>query len=213
MNTEPVFCSRKIPRNIYHITNNYAYKLMQQEGYLRGDFDYFINEKSIFAIDLENFTKFWKNNQNNQENSLQENLLRKAVRWVKSAIKGKNELVILQIPTEALDPNKLFIRTQKKFFNYLGLQKSRARIIHNIDKMHLFGEIPARYSRLYNGKKQAIEYIYKDDIDINLIKQIGKIVNIPDFRTSSEFNKQTPVKSILLKELDGLNEVKTIQIN
>ena len=44
MNTEPVFCSRKIPRNLYHITNNYAYKLMQQEGYLRGDFDYFINE-------------------------------------------------------------------------------------------------------------------------------------------------------------------------
>ena len=128
--------------------------------------------ETSFAIDLENFTKFWKNNQNNQENSLQENLLRKAVRWVKSAIKGKNELVILQIPTEALDPNKLFIRTQKKFFNHLGLQKSRARIIHNIDKMHLFGEIPARYSRLYNGKKQAIEYIYKDDIDINLIKQI-----------------------------------------
>ena len=114
----------------------------------------------------------------------------------------KNKLVILKIPTDKLDAEKLFIRSENKFFEQVLSKKRDTTDLQPHIKQNLEGNTPATKSKLYKNRKEAIEYIYKDDIPIEKAEQIGQILNI----NTLDYDKNNPVKSILQKILEGLPE-------
>lgn len=203
------FQSRKVPRYIYHLTNQKAYTEMCNDGFIRcSENDPYLDKPGVFAIELTNFFKRWKHNKDWDETAetLQESLLRNVVRWTKSFNEAKNQLVILKIPTDALTPEKLKIRSQNEFFRF---KINRTKKSH--PNMHLRGYTPATKSRLYKNRKEAIEYIYQDSIPIEIVTPIGNRVNIPTLRQSTDFNSENPPKSILTHLLEGTPESKALR--
>ena len=205
------FRSRKVPRYIYHFTNEHAYKSMCNDGFIKATTkDVFIKDKSVFLVELENFSKNWGFNKSWDKfpEPLQESLLMLASYFTTpSSIENKNKLVILKIPTDKLDSEKLFVRSENKFFEQLLSDKKDAKNLHPDIKQHLEGNTPATKSKLYKNRKEAIEYIYKDNIPIEKAEQIGQILNI----NTLDYDKNNSVKSILQKILEGLPEENAIR--
>ena len=124
-----------------------------------------------------------------------------------SLIEDKNELVILKIPVDKLDSEKLFIRSENKFFEQILSVKKDTTDLHPDIKQNLEGNTPATKSKLYKNRKEAIEYIYKGDIPIEKAEQIGQILDI----NTLDYDKNNSVKSILQKILEGLPEENAIR--
>ena len=85
--------------------------------------------------------------------------------------------------------------------------KKDAKNLHPDIKQNLEGNTPATKSKLYKNRKEAIEYIYKDDIPIEKAEQIGQILDI----NTLDYDKNSSVKSILQKILEGLPEENAIR--
>lgn len=207
--TNQTFQHRKVPRYIYHLTNQKAYKSMLADGAIMpSQIDPYNLHQGVHAIELSNFFKFWGHNKawDEKGEALQESLLRQAARWIKSAIEGKNKLVILKIPTDQLDQDKLKVRSQNRFFQF----KLKDRFNFNPNE-HLRCETPATEARRYKNRKEAIEYIYQDKIPIHLAEPVGNIVDIPALRSSREFDKNNPVKEILKHVFEGSSEGKGLK--
>ena len=100
----------KVPRFIYHLTNKETYNKILQSGELKVAQDAMLGE-GIFTLELTNFFKHWRKNKSWSMDSLQKRLIH-------HTRKGKSELVILKIPTEKLDHNKLFVRSQNRLFSW-----------------------------------------------------------------------------------------------
>ena len=200
------FGSRKVPRYIYHFTNEQAYKSICNDGFIKATTkDSFIKDKAIFLVELENFSKNWGFNKSWEKfpEPLQESLLMLAsYLTTPSSIEGKNKLVILKISTDKLNPKKLFVRSENKFFEQVLSDKNDTKDLHPDIKQNLEGNTPANKSKLYKNRKEAIEYIYKDDIPIEKTEQIGQILDI----NTLDYDKNNLVKSILRKILEGLSE-------
>ena len=200
------FGSRKVPRYIYHFTNEQAYKSICNDGFIKATTkDSFIKDKAIFLVELENFSKNWGFNKSWEKfpEPLQESLLMLAsYLTTPSSIEGKNKLVILKISTDKLNPKKLFVRSENKFFEQVLSDKNDTKDLHPDIKQNLEGNTPANKSKLYKNRKEAIEYIYKDDIPIEKTEQIGQILDI----NTLDYDKNNLVKSILQKILEGLSE-------
>ena len=205
------FKSRKIPKYIYHLTNEHAYKSMYKDGFIKASTkDFYIKDKAIFFIELDNFCKNWgiSKSWDKFPEPLQESLLMLAAYFkTPSTIEDQNKLVILKIPTDKLDAKKLFVRSEKKFFEQVLYDKKDAKDLHPIIKQNLEGNTSATKSKLYKNRKEAIEYIYKDDIPIEKAEQIGQILNI----NTLDYDKNNSVKSILQKILEGLPEENAIR--
>ena len=207
------FTSRKIPRFIYHFTNQNSYQKMCQDGFIKTtDCDMYLKGEGVFMVDWTNFCKRWGYDKSWGEKgtTLQESLIRIAAKWIQAFIKGKNELVILKIPTEKLKRSKLVIRSQQKFFDVKENDKNFNSLSDNL-KEHLSGFTPATEYKTFAKRKEAVEFIYKEDIPINITEKIGETINIPEFRATTKYNRENPVKSILKKCLKGLNEAKSLR--
>lgn len=202
------FQSRKIPRYIYHITNQRAYKSMLEndKAILPSTKDPYNLHEGVHAIELSNFFKRWGFHKDWESEkfageTLRESLLRAATRWRKSQLEGKDELVILKIPTDKLDTGKLKIRSQNRFFKFMYNKNKKS----NPDE-HLRCETPATEAKRYKQRKEAIEFIYQDSIPINIVEPIGQKLNVPEFRLSLEYDCFNPAKSILAHILNGIPE-------
>lgn len=207
------FTGRKIPRFVYHLTNKKNYNQMCKDGFIKTtDSDPYIKDsEGIFTIDWNNFCKLWGHHKSWGENGypLQYSLLREAVKWVTSYIDSLNELVIIKIPTDKLKQNKLAVRSQHLFFEVKENDLKLNQLTHN-QLSHLSGNTPATQSKLLK-RRNAVEFIYKEPIPIENTEQIGSVLNIAEFRKSAEFDSDNPVKCILSKALNGLNESKAIE--
>ena len=184
---------------------------MCNDGFIKATTkDSFIKDKAVFLIELENFCKNWGFNKswNQFSEPLQESLLMLASYFTTpSLIESKNKLVILKIPTDKLDSEKLFIRSENKFFEQILSVKKDTIDLHPNIKQNLEGNTPATKSKLYKNRKEAIEYIYKGDITIEKAEQIGQILDI----NTLDYDKNNSVKSILQKILEGLPEENAIR--
>jgi len=217
----------KIPRYIYHLTPQTAYESMLKDGVIKPAQDEFFGE-GIFTFELENLFKCWQ-----KSNSWTfENLIERLLDYVSH---GK-PICLLKIPTKNLCIDNLVIRSQNRLFGWsrtcdkktsqqidnfsmqlikkgnsiegsqmLALEKFLPNIADHIE----FG-VPAVLSTLYKQRKEAIEYIYSDDIPITDVKKIGEI-NIAEFRQTSDFDITHPIKSIFTKLLHGTQEEKAVK--
>lgn len=200
------FGNRKIPRFIYHLTNAHAYDSMLKDGGIKATTkDYYIKEKAVFFIELDNFCKNWGFSKSWKAfpEPLQESLLMLAAYFkTPSPIQGENKLVILKIPTDKLDSNKLFVRSENRFFEQILADKNDTNGLHFDLKQNLEGNVPASKSKLYKNRKEALEYIYKDDIPIEKVESIGQILDI----NTLDYDKNNSAKSVLQKCLEGTRE-------
>jgi len=165
---------------------------MLADGFIRLSYDKFFVDKGIYAIELSNFLKFWKKDKSWGYDDLQRALLRKAVHWFNPPDRDKGNLVLLRIATENLDTEKLTIRSQNKLFENENMFSKLGKTLQD----HLRGMTPAIEAPLYRNRREAIEYIYGEDIPIESVQQIGNIVNIASLRKDIKFSIN-PVKFIL----------------
>lgn len=198
--------SRKIPRYIYHMTSKANYESMLRDGYIKTS-DYKLHvDKGIYAFDLPNFYKRWGINKDWGYDDLQRIILRHIVKWTNSAQSGSSDLVILRIPTSNLDIDKLSVRSLNKLFSFEQTETFFRNLGPKLQE-HLAGNTPAREAPLYTRRKDAIEFIYKDNIPIENAEQIGNIVNVAELRKDDKFTAN-PVKFIMQNLLAGTSEVK-----
>lgn len=205
--TQQNFQRRKIPRYIYHLTSEANYNSILEDGALKPSYNKFFVDKGVYAIELSNFFKNWKKDRSWGYDDLQYSLLRKVVHWFSSSFnRNKGNLVILRIPTANLDTGKLTIRSQNKLFRH----EEDFHKLYPALREHLKGKTPANEAPLYKNRKEAIEYIYSDEISINNIQQIGNIVNIASLRKDIRFSSN-PVKFIMQAALSGTPECKELK--
>lgn len=210
------FERRKVPRYVYHLTNEKAYDSILQDGFIKtSDKDAYTHKAGIFTIDLFNFFKFWGSHKDwdlGDKETLRESLLRIAAKWIKTYDEKKGNLVVLKIPTSSLNTDEFSIRSQNMFFRHMLKEPNPP--IHSLpekEKNNITGRTLANSDF---GKKlrkhEASEYIYFENIPANNIERIGQIVNINEIRKSDDF-KSHPVKAILQRALANTSEVNWLK--
>jgi hypothetical protein len=224
----------KIPRFIYHMTNKSNYESMLKDGVIKTTNDDFFG-KGVFATELTNLFKRWRNNKSWGGYSLQKRL-------IKHASKGSDDIVILKIPTKNLKQDLLKVRSQNTLFNWVNSENADkiysnvSRKIHKIPReekgwidkflsilktqllktnqnsvLHVIDGAPAKDASLLKQRKQALEYIYQEDIPISSVEKIGE-VNLTQLRSSAEYNPTKPVRSLFTSLLKGTPEVKGAEL-
>jgi len=229
--TSKVPPSGTVPRFIYHMTNKDNYLKILKSGQLKPTSDDFMS--GVFMTDLENLFKHWTHDYAWGSESLQFQLLRQCK-------KGKDDLIILKIPTSSLDCEKLVIRSQQRGFSYLEGNKDELiefvrkdllrtefeekdapnmvlrSINRYLDKLriqnnHLYTGRPARESKLFKQRKEAIEYVYTQPIKIDKVEKIGE-VNVEKVKSTPEYDPMHPIRSIFSALLSGTPEAKGVKL-
>lgn len=181
----PHIGKHKIPRYLYHLTTEKNYLSMLSESKLKqgGEYD---EMKGVYMMELANFFKRWLllSKDGFSGNDLRQKL-------IKQITKGSEEnMIILKISTQHIDKTKLFIRSQTKLFEG-----------NNYD-LHSKKFDSATNSSLYKQRKEAIEYIYPDEIDISKIEKIGstkvKVYTSAGVEFFSNLLKGTPEEKALV---------------
>lgn len=213
----------KVPRYIYHITTQKNYRSILNDGLLKTTEDPFCG-KGVFAIELINFFKRWKEHKDWKNSILQSDLIEQ----VRNFTDG---LVILRIPTRNLEMDKLRIRSQNKLFSWKYEQENNIDKINDSSRRnkliqlynllynttterianHITQGSPAKQSSLFTRRKEAIEYIYQDDIPVNKLEKIGEIAK-DKLRYYLWLKTQNPIKNIFLELLKHNNEINGAEL-
>lgn len=161
----------KIPKYLYHITGEKRYQKMLSCGKLElSNCDVITG---FYMIELKNFFKFWNKSKFLRNEDLRESLLRHVRRI-------NEKIVVLRIPTEKIDKNKLLVRSLKQRcsiteedYNKIVSDYKQFSSISDKKFAHIVKGDSAINSKLYNNRKEAIEYIYPHEIDISLAEIVG----------------------------------------
>ena len=216
----------KIPRFLYHLTTKSNYEKMLKTGAMNPSKEGLCGE-NIFMLDIKNFFKRWT--KFNLGGSHQKRLL--------AHVSGANreDVVLLKIPTKQLQREKLGIRSQDVLYSnaeYLGAEqvefmkkyncKTEEEVLQLLENdetafnkfanmfkryLHLTRGTNAGNQRLFTTRKDAIEYIYPEAINIKNVEKIGQI-NPSEFELTSEFNPNKPMQSVFGKLLSKQPEQK-----
>lgn len=207
------FGHKKIPRFVYHFTRQRLYEIMLSDGYLRAmNIDSYMEKPAVFAVDLQRFFKNWGFHKawNNtfQPEPLYESLIMKVAYPDDLFSSWLNKFAILKIPTKILDKNKLKIRSQKTFFEQVHsenpLEIKDVKILE-----HMRGTTSACKSRLFNNRKEAIEYVYFDNIPIEHVEKLNIFVGEPIILDKE--NKYKNLLMNLLKDTPQANELRFLK--
>lgn len=208
----------KIPRYIYHLTTQRNYQSILKDGQLKTTEDP-LYRQGVFAIDLINFFKRWGQNQAWGNSILQADLIEQVRKFT-------DGLVILRIPTRNLDTDKLRIRSQNKLFSWKYAHENEIDKIRDSNRGNQFTRLcnllyntaterianhlthgsPAQQSSLFTRRKEAIEYIYPEDIPADKIEKLGEI-DKDMLRYYLRSKSPNPIKNIFLELLKNSNEV------
>lgn len=150
----------KIPRFTYHMTNKKNYESMLKDGFIKPSEDGLFG-KGVFMTELTNLFKRWKINRAWGQESLQEKLLFQIA-------KGEDEIVMLKIPTEKLNHNKLKIRSQNNLFTWA--RSKTAKTIFQEASKAVYEGTPQRELRknwkiqIINEFKKAFNSLMGNDV-------------------------------------------------
>lgn len=189
----PSFGNKKIPRFLYHLTTEENYQSMLKDGIVEARRSLFDSISGVSMLELSNFFKRWKVLKGFNEEHLGEKLLSQVTQKA-----AKSKIIALKIPTGSIDKSKLIIRSQNILFSASREEywDDMAKYLEAPDKAkdymkHICKGDSSKNSKLYKQRKNAIEYIYPQDIDIAKVEKIGEAdINLDD---------KLPLKEILSK--------------
>ena len=221
----------KIPRFIYHITSKQNYEKMLEDGVINLSYDRAFGN-GIFFTDIQNLFKEWNKFDNNRGKNLLEHLLHHCgcndavlLRIPTSKLNIENLLirsqkrlfaaqkgVIQEYGEDAINRYSMeLLKTGKYKSSEQALFDS---ILHFIEKKygaetlnHLTNGDKAIFANLYKQRKEAIEYIYKDKINISDVEKIGECSNTWSTQRIGEKSTPREIFEILLK---GTKEQKNL---
>ena len=205
--TSTHYGKHKVKRYLYHMTSEENYKKMLETGKITTTSDMQLDYQGVFMTELENLAKKWRNSK--EWDFIPENKdgMFLSLALLKQTSKDSGKIVCLRIPTKNLDHDMLKIRSQ----NRLGLAEkdSSGRIIEHITK-----GAPAKDANLYKQRKEAIEYIYQDDIPMDNVELVG-MTEIPEITMDnlavwSKAEQRNVVLDALKKLFQGQPEAKGI---
>lgn len=180
------FRSRKFPRYLYHLTTTEGLKKIQESKAIKpSDFTLGLNYPAVFLFELKNYTKNWGVKKDWNYNNLAKDLLSQCAHDTLT-------LALIRVPVDKLDKNRLRIRCLNELFS------------SNKKTYHIMEGSPAKYSKLYKGRKKALEYIYPEEIKTKDIEVLGSVEN---FRQTL---RKLKLKGLLLKLFKGQPEEKLI---
>lgn|SRR5574344_108506 len=201
----------KIPRYLYHLTNEENYNSILADGKLKVSDKEFLS--GVFMFELPNFFKRWGFDESWGYNFKEKLMYR--------CLKHKDKLVILKIPTDKLDKTKLNVRVHDDLFRELNQAKSwimkhvgEVNCFDDLKKiyqkyhpeaMHIFKGEPATEASRIKQRKKSIEYIYPESISSNNVEKIGE-VNVIKFMFSDKYDLNYPMRSIFAELLKGTPE-------
>lgn len=160
----------KIKRYLYHLTSEENYQKMVESGKIKLTADSQLPYYGIFMIDLENLAKQWRTSKDwNHKIPENKNGIFLSAALLKQAAKGADNLVCLRIPTKYLNHDMLKIRSQNRLF--------RTKTESTQVKEHIKNGAPAKDANLYKQRKEAIEYIYQEEIPIDKVELAGTSPN------------------------------------
>ncbi len=182
MKPPSVITGYRLPRYLYHFTNEKDYFLIRHQGQLQAANPRGADEMTgVFMVDLENLIKSWgKFNKDLFEfSNLRERLIHFA-----SFKKGDPRPVVLRVPTKNLDRDELLIRSQKDIEDYskmpppkgYAMDMLNGRFEAAMKKLEeampegLKGYKAKGLAHKYKRQDIAVEYIYPNDISL---KQAG----------------------------------------
>lgn len=188
-----------IPRYLYHMTTKQNYESILKSGKIHTSCDCSrSNLDGVFMFDMQNFSKRWANTMlqtPNAKANLGTVLLCKNITEFENMTKGI-DIVLLKIPTKGMDISKLKVRPQ------LVPSELNAGILNGDS---------ALYKSLYTRRKNAIEYIYENNIDTSCLEKIGtatlKFESIDDLAKTA----QASPFDILLNLVKGHPEEKCVR--
>lgn len=199
----------KVKRYLYHLTTEENYHQMLETGRIRtsGD-DNRLDYPGIFMTELENLAKHWRTSK--EWNSvIPENKdgVFLSLALLEQASKSSGKIVCLRIPTKYLDHDMLKIRSQNKLC--LSEELDTGSIVE-----HVRTGAPAKDANLYKQRKEAIEYIYQDDIPMDKVELVGMTdvpkINYESFKTWSGKEQRNVVLDALRNIFNGQPEAKGI---
>ena len=188
-----------LPRYLYHMTTKQNYESILKSGKIHTSCDCSrSNLDGVFMFDMQNFSKRWANTviqTPNAKVNLGSVLLCKKIRDFEDASKGL-DIVLLKIPTKGMDISKLRVRPQQI------LTKNSQEILNGDS---------ALYKSIYTSRKNAIEYIYENNIDTSHLEKVGtttlKFESIDDLAKTA----QASPFDILLNLVKGHPEEKCVR--
>ena len=212
----------KIPRYIYHLTSKEAWEEIQKSGKIKtSDSDYLFSD-GVYTIELENFVKDWGRKPAWDNESLQQRLLAQTAG-------NSSGIVALRIPTEKLDHKKFKIRSQDRFFmsvkpqgqsfwreiceRYSRTENGWHNLVEDFAPKHIYEHCTngdeAKNSHLYKQRKEAIEYIYQEDIPLDVVDCVAKCdIGLLEF--SPHFDRNRIARSFFMHLFEGLPEQKAV---
>lgn len=158
----------KIKRYLYHMTSEENYQSMLRDGKIHVTDDAHMNEQGVFMTDLQNLLKRWRYSKDWTECGINVNL---SLALLGQVSKSGDKIVCLRIPTAALDHDLLKIRSQNRLFRgRSAMQKWSIPKIY----AHKVDGAPAVEAGRYKQRKEALEYIYPRDIDMDNVELVGR---------------------------------------
>ena len=147
---------KKIPRYLYHVTNEKNYNSIMKDGVIKTSHDAYLesNLNGVFLFDLKNFLKFWCNTWF----SVSDSLVSLSMALFSRCAYRNPKIVILRIPTKNLDTNNV---------------RCRVELEDEMPDAHIKNGDTALNQKHYTRNKKPIEYIYQKVIPANIIKKVG----------------------------------------
>ena len=163
------FANRKTPRYLYHLTNQENLAQILKDGKLKisncDEID------GVFMFNIQNLFKRWRFDIDEELKDFHIGLALLA-----QALKNNKNVFVLRIPTKALKHENLKVRSQKTL-----LSDTKEAMNHRINGVNI------EKSRHFTEKKEALEYIYTDEIPVTQANVIGN-ANIQENIFETFFN-------------------------
>lgn len=219
----------KVPRYIYHFTDGSSYESMLKDGFIKAGCDDVFG-RGIFMVELTNLFRSWGVDKAWDNDLLINSLLRLAgkdkhkvvVLRIPTDKLNHNDLKIRSISKffkwltssrackayyELHEYAKHFQLSElenwreiKKNFLNICLNKTESKEFAK----HLIKGDDAKFSHLYKQRREAIEYIYKNNISMSDVQKVGEM----NFSRVSENIKKGFIKNTFEELFEGAPEAK-----
>ena len=198
----------KVKRYLYHLTSEENYKKILESGKLHiSNNDRQLDYGGVFMTDLANLTKRWRASGDWDINPDNPDGVYLSLALLFQAVKNGHKIVCLRVPTKNLNHDLLKIRSQNKLAKCEITQENRYA-------EHVKKGAPAKDSSLYKKRKEAIEYIYQEDIPLDKTELVGEIdishISIDTALSWSKHQQKDEVKAVLRRIFSGQPEQKAI---